>query len=342
MKLANLTNAGTAGTTGTISSPWEKFVSPTRVNDQGIDDLGGPESVPVVPAVPAPGPPHAGLRRADRDPLPWFEALLTAVGSARIGKKWQCPVHATSGEHSVSLRLYQGRDDGRLMIFCHAGCDFRDIVRALRLPYDALNTAPPTPPERHARLYLRGLRFPPPRKAGALSERGLRFECEHPYGAPTAIAWKLRYRHPVTGEKEVRWESLNGDGQRVPGLLGRREAELPLYRQRAALMAIGADEPVTLVESESSVDALERAGIYATTWAGGAGSPPLERLADMLGGYPNLVIVPDNDSAGLKCLGRIRTVLPIARVVTGASGEDARDLLRRLGPRQFSHLISKP
>jgi hypothetical protein len=272
--------------------------------------------------------------------LSWFEALLSAVGSARVGKKWQCPVHATSGEHSASLRLYQGRGDGRLMIFCHAGCSFRDIVRALRLPYDALRCAPPTPPERHAKLYLRRLRFPAPRKAGSLSERGLRFECEHPYGAPVAFAWKLRYRHPLTGEKDVRWESLNGNGERVPGLLGRREVDLPLYRHLSVQMAIGAYEPVVLVESESSVDALEKAGVYATTWAGGAGSPPLERIAEALADYPGLVIVPDNDDAGQRCLARLLCVLPKVRVVTGQDGEDARDLLARVGPREFAALIA--
>jgi hypothetical protein len=55
-----------------------------------------------------------------------------------------------------------------------------------------------------------------------------------------------------------------------------------------------------VVESESSVDALIRAGIYATTWAGGATSPNLGRLASVLAGA-EVLVVPDNDPVGRSC-----------------------------------------
>lgn len=316
--------------------------------------------VPAVPAVPASStptrhvePPTAAQfcaptwlgptarRPPEADPLPWLEKLLRAVGSACVSRKWQCPAHATIGEHSTSLRLARG-DGGRLLLFCHAGCDYRDILRALRLTPGALTWAPPTDPAVHARFYLRRLRFPEPKSGGgSLGQRGFTFEVDHPYGDPP-LAWKERYRHPTTGEKEIRWESVNPKGERVPGLLGRRQADLPLYRERDVKMAISAREPVLLVESESSVDALIKAGLYATTWAGGAADPPLDRLAEVFAEYAGLVIVPDNDTAGLTCLAKLRSRFTTARELIPGEGEDARDLLARVGAREFMKLVSAP
>src|SRR5690606_11317112 len=120
-------------------------------------------------------------------------------------------------------------------------------------------------------------KFPPPKAGGSPAERGFRFEAEHPYGDPKPIAWKIRMRHPSSGAKEILWESLNPSGERVPGLLGRRQVDLPLYRIADVRKAKFLDEPIVICESESSVDALNRAGIYATCWPGGAGDVPVSR-----------------------------------------------------------------
>lgn len=95
-----------------------------------------------------------------------------------------------------------------------------------------------------------------------------------------------------------------------------------------------------LVESESSADALRRAGHYATTWPGGAGDPSA-RLADVLGSYRNVVIVPDNDTAGLECRDKLTAQLPAAKVLMPNEAEDARDLLARVGPDQFRRMVAE-
>lgn len=272
------------------------------------------------------------------DPLRWITALLTAVGSERQGKKWQCPAHATTGEHSVSLRLDIG-DDGRLLLYCHAGCDFRDILRALKVPGSVLMTAPPTLPAMHAHLYLRKMKFPAPRSAGTHAERGFQFEAEHPYGAPEPFAWKVRLRHPTTREKEITWESLNPHGERVPGLLGRKQIDFPLYRERDLGMALAAGEPIIVCESESSVDTLVKAGWYATTWAGGAADPPVERIRELLGNHRETLMIPDNDDAGRACAEKLKQAAAVQRFLLGDEGEDARDLLTRVGRDEFRGLV---
>jgi hypothetical protein len=156
---------------------------------------------------------------------------------------------------------------------------------------------------------LADLRFPPPkastRGGGTLAERGYRFESEHPYGSPP-YAWLMRFRQRSTGLRMPYWESLNSKGERVPGLLGRREADLPLYREADLRPALGAvDESILLVESESSVDALIKAGFYATTWAGGAKSVPVAQVRRVLGGHRRTVLIPDNDEAGWSVLTKL-------------------------------------
>lgn len=293
--------------------------------------------------------PQTPLTPQQDDPARWVAALLTAAGSARVGKKWQCPAHGATGEHAASLSLGRG-DDGRLLLFCHAGCGWPDILRALVVPMSAMWTPPATAPARHAALYLRRLRFPAPKAEGTRAERGLRYETEHPYGSPP-FAWKVRYRHPTTGEKDLGWESLNAADEAldltprqrraraVPGLLGRRQADFPLYYEAEVRMAMAADEPVLLVESESSVDALRKAGWYATTWSGGAADPPLPRLVDVLGGYPHAVLVPDNDDAGIACARKLIVANTVRHLALGEPGEDARDLLTRLGRNGFRAFV---
>lgn len=274
--------------------------------------------------------------------------LLRALGSKRIGKKWQCPAHGLTGDHGLSLTTGTGTD-GRALVFCHAGCDWKSILKALRLPGTALRVAPPTPPAKHARAYLRDVAFPPPKasEGGSPEQRGFRFESEHAYGDDV---WLVRLRSK-SGAKEVTWESRNlSTGERCPGLFGRRTKDLPLYREREIRQAIGAGEPVLLVESESSVDALCRAGWYATTWAGGAGSPNLARLRDVLfvenesggrGAYPQLVVVPDYDAPGLECLDKLNDAGLLAHLLHGDPGEDAKDMLLRVGRDTFRTLVTE-
>ena len=105
--------------------------------------------------------------------------------------------------------------------------------------------------------------------------------------------------------KSLMWERRDELGAWIPGLGGTALSDLPLYFETQARMGMAAGETIVVVESESSVDALIRAGIYATTWAGGATSPNLGRLTDVLGGA-HVLVVPDNDQVGRNCGAGVR------------------------------------
>lgn len=271
----------------------------------------------------------------------WLEGALAAIGAAKgpgCAGKWQCPAHARDGEHSVALSVGTRRDGTGAWVMCHAGCSMHEVLRALNLTAAHLQRPPAVTPAQHVAAWRIPVGFPAPKAgtSGTDAELGYRFEAYHPYGDRFR---KERLRHPRTGVKKMKWEVKNDKGEWVPGLLGAREADMPLYRERDIRAAIAMSEPVVLCESESSVDAMK--GIYATTWAGGASSPPLETVARVLADYDRVVVIPDNDEAGLKCARILRGVLPRAAfIVSDVKGEDAKDLYRRLGVTEFEATIT--
>ena len=166
-------------------------------------------------------------------------------------------------------------------------------------------------------------------RGGGGPESGFKFEAFHLYGDQHR---KERLRHPVTGKKLMRWETRDDSGAWVPGLRGARESDLPIYGEADVRKAVAAGELVVLCESESSVDALTAVGLYATTWAGGAGTVHVDALRKVLDEHPALVVIPDHDEAGFKALATLRTGgLAPHVLVPETPGHDARDVLAELG-----------
>jgi hypothetical protein len=267
-------------------------------------------------------------------PFAWMLDLLDAVGSGQHGScrtRGQCPGHV---DRDPSLSVGEGRM-GQALLHCFAECELAEVLAALNVPDRYLWTPPPVSAAEYVREFTPPITFPPvsqnprnPRNRLA----GFRVAGFHRY---TETVRLVRFRSG--DDKAVEWESLRG-GCWLPGLFGAPISSLPLYRENEIRMAVAAGEPVLLVESESSVDAL--VGWYATTWAGGAGSPQIGQLTAVLGGYSNLVVVPDNDTAGLDCLDRLRAHGLAPHVLMPAPGEDPRDLLARLGPPQFAEQVT--
>lgn len=58
------------------------------------------------------------------------EAVARALGGRRVGATWMalCPAHR---DRNPSLAISDG-EDGRVLVRCHAGCEQRDLVAALR------------------------------------------------------------------------------------------------------------------------------------------------------------------------------------------------------------------
>jgi putative DNA primase/helicase len=263
----------------------------------------------------------------------WLLSLLDVLGSGPAGSSVrQCPAHR---DEAPSLSVGQG-PDGRALVYCHAGCTTRDVMSSLQLPMARLFTPATRSPADYAAMFGLSFEFPAVvrSRGGNRGATGYRLEAVHEYGSGK---WLLnRWRHPGTGKKELVWETQTERGS-IPGLLGVPLSDLPLYQEREVRMAIGAQEPVLLVESESSVDTLR--GFFATTWAGGASNPPTDRLARTLAGA-RVVLIPDNDPPGLACAEKILAALPGAVVLVPDEGQDAGDLYRALGQARLAEQVN--
>jgi hypothetical protein len=260
----------------------------------------------------------------------WFLGLLDAVGSHPLGAIGrQCPAHRDA---APSLSIGQGAD-GKVLLRCHAGCAWSAVLAALSLPAAYLYQPPPVEPAAYVRAFVPSLTFPPlaTRPGRSPQAAGYRLAAIHDYGPEHRV---LRWRKGT--KKHLSWETLRG-GCWLPGLFGTPTSALPLYCEPDVRKAVVLGEPVLLVESESSVDALS--GWYATTWAGGASSVQISRLTQIIGGYPHLVVIPDNDPAGLACLATLQARRLAPHVLLPAAGEDARDLYGRVGTAAFTGMI---
>lgn len=265
----------------------------------------------------------------------WLLGLLDAVGAGPVGKLppatvRQCPAHADS---SPSLSIGAG-EKGQVLIKCHAGCSWEEILSALTIPACYLFTPPPVDPAAYARAFIR-LTFPPLtfRAGHSPQASGYRLAAIHDYGPAHRVL-----RHRKGSSKTMEWETFR-DGSWLPGLFGVPTSALPLYREPDVRKAVALGEPVLLVESESSVDAIS--GHYATTWAGGATSVKTGRLTEVLGDYPHLIVVPDNDPPGLAALATLTAHGLAPHVLMPSPGEDARDLLTTVGLDRFAELVGR-
>jgi len=79
-------------------------------------------------------PPHTGSASAAGQSRFDLDQVLAALhGKRRAGNGWlaYCPVHeASPGPHTSSLSIGEGHD-GRVLLHCFAGCDYRDIIARL-------------------------------------------------------------------------------------------------------------------------------------------------------------------------------------------------------------------
>lgn len=192
------------------------------------------------------------------------EQISVRLSGRKTPAGWQarCPAHE---DHKASLSVSEG-GGGKVLLNCHAGCKFEDIVGAAGLtPNDlfADDAKPSKRPEVVAEYnYLS--------EAGELLYQAVRLE---PKG--------FRQRRPEgTG-----WNWSTKGVRRV------------LYRL-PELVKLKPGTAVFVVEGEKDADALVALGLQATTNAGGAdkwSNEFAQQLVEM-----RVVILPDNDEPGRK------------------------------------------
>jgi 5S rRNA maturation endonuclease (ribonuclease M5) len=210
------------------------------------------------------------------------------------GTMARCPAH---DDNRASLKVDPG-DDGKPLVYCHAGCDSRDVLEALDLTWKELLTG---------------------RGDVALVAQYV-YQLEN--GDPVIRVSRFE-------DKSFTQEHFEGygiEGRWVPGVPP--DVERPLYQLPLLVAAIDAGRTVYVVEGEKDVDSFAADGIIATCGIGGAGKWR-ESYTETLARAKQVVVVPDKDDPGRSHAARILAELTQrgvdASLRWGAAGKDYTD-----------------
>ncbi|MEV0712765.1 toprim domain-containing protein [Nocardia aurea] len=277
-------------------------------------------------------------------------ALDRTVGPGRPSGAWTkycCPAHEGDGRgHRPSLGVKYDTNQQRTVVRCFAGCDNEVVLDSLGL--------------RVRDMFDREVERTPGRDRHANRSRPR--EVSRADRALDAAGMPLTQpRKPDLGEQVSPWKKVasypyaRADGT-VAGEVIRREADFERgrdkeFRQRRwdsesgwaqegfeaipfqlpkVLDAVAEGRVVYVVEGEKDALSAERAGLVATTNAGGATSWTSDH-AGWLRGAATVVIVADRDPAGYRRAERIMASLDglvgRVRVLQAATGKDLTDHL---------------
>lgn len=195
------------------------------------------------------------------------DVLAQLQGVRKCASCWsaRCPVHG-DGRNSLILKV---GETGNVLVKCYAnrGCTFAEIRKALGLPSAAWFAVP-------------------------MKERG-RMEIVKTYNY-TDEHGNLMYQTVRLEPKDFRQRQPDGKGWKWT-LEGVRKV---LYNLPAIIKSKAADRIVYIVEGEKDADSLIKAGAIATTNCCGAGKWLADYNPPLLG--RRVVVIPDNDDAGIK------------------------------------------
>jgi hypothetical protein len=209
------------------------------------------------------------------------EHLAVLTPSKGSKTKYHCPVRDCGGDD-----LDIDRKTGAYSCFS-GGCDTKSIREAI----DELESKPEWKPEK----FVKPIR-PKSQKDYFYPDRN---------GQPLVKVTRIDDGNGKKNFYQSHWDSgkwLKGNPVEVKKLI-------PIYRRADVLAAVERNEPVFIVEGESTADLLWELGIAATTTIGGAGkfSKYGDYTTDFAGGQ--FVLAPDRDAVGVKHVGEIAEFL---------------------------------
>jgi len=241
------------------------------------------------------------------------ESIARQLGGAtKSGDNWscRCPAH---DDKRASLSIAE-KDDGKLLVHCHAGCDQALVVSELKAHGLWPNARPgPDAP------------MPAP----------VQISLGQPSGRPVAT-YDYTDEHGEVLYQALRYEPKTfRQRQPLPGgswLWSIKGVQRVLYRLTEVLAAVAEGRTVYICEGEKDVETARALGLVATCNAMGAdngsGNKWLPEFSQHLAGA-NVVVIPDQDEPGIRhAEWVIQTLTGVAnsvKVVNVAAGKDLAD-----------------
>lgn len=234
------------------------------------------------------------------------EVVERLGGGRKSGTGWSvvCPAHDDS---NPSLSVSEGNDGG-VVLHCHRGCSFDEIIVAAGI--DKLELAPPSAREKTSSDDWSPAGRVVARYRYTDANGKLLFEVVRAEGK------KFLQRRPDASRKGG-WDWRLG------------EVERPLYRLPEVLEGIRSGATVFVCEGEKDVEAARAVGAVATCNPHGAGKWRPEHSKALKGG--DVIVVADRDEPGRKHANDVRNALAgIAarvRIAEAVEGKDVTDHL---------------
>ena len=271
----------------------------------------------------------AGAYTAPSEPVARLLGKLDGIRRNGTGWMARCPAHE---DRTASLSVTAG-DDGRALLYCHAGCAVEAVTGAAGIatadlfePRDVSVTRT-TPRRREVSAA--------PLLAANISPT--LYAIRGTDGEPVAV----HVRTDAPDGKRMTWRLPDG----TSGLNGTALKDLPLFGSEH-LPKWDTTRPVIVAEGEKATLALLEAGFRAVGTVTGAASAPSLAVLQSLRGH-HLILWPDHDAPGAKHMRRIAERLDgIAgslRVVTWPDAPahgDAADLLATGAPADVDALLT--
>lgn len=203
-------------------------------------------------------------------------------GIRRSGAGWtaRCPAHE---DRQASLSVTAG-DDGRALVYCHAGCTLEAVTGAA-----GIATADLFEPRDGS------VTLPPRREVSTPDQPPTLYAIRGTDGEPVAV----HVRTDAPDGKRMAWRLPDG----TPNLNGTKSADLPLFGSEH-LPKWDTSRPVIVAEGEKAALELLRAGFRALGTVTGAASAPSVAALQPLRGH-HVILWPDNDDAGRKHMHRV-------------------------------------
>lgn len=231
-----------------------------------------------------------GAKR-DREPLKVkseaivkAEDLAKALGGKQNGNGWEarCPAHS---DHNPSLSINEG-EDGKILMYCHAGCEYDDIVDAIRakgIRYWGTRLHLDLPPGIYDNWH------------------GVPYQIHYPYPNEHGriLGYTVRYQRSRDSSKHIIPFFIKDGEEFSPGLpdKNKQDNSRPLFNLPAITKA-SPNTPIYICEGEKAVNALIELGFLATTPIGGVQAPKKTNWEPLSG--RTIIIWPDNDRAGIE------------------------------------------
>ena len=272
-----------------------------------------------------------------------LDAIHRVTGSEakRNGKGWTacCPAH---DDRNPSVSIAE-REDGGVLLHCHAGCTPEAIVSACGLTMRDLmpeDTARSTPRKASARTAPKKpapkcKTFPTANDAIASLERKL---------GKRSAAWTYHDRHSKPAGVVVRWDTPEGKTIRPVARYGTtwRIGAMPEPRPLYHLTELANATRVYIYEGEKAADAVRALGLTATTSPHGSKSASKADWSPLAG--KEVVILPDADEPGeryaedvVDLLGKLHPA-PTVKIVTLPDLPDRGDAVEFVAARRAAGL----